>query len=215
MSRKAELSEETPEFIPTRSSLLSRLKNWDDSESWRDFFNTYWKLIFNTAVKAGLNEAEAQDVVQETILSVAKKMREFKYDPALGSFKGWLLQLTGWRILNQLKKRLPADPLQLPASDGTSRTSVAERVPDPVTADTAAYWDEEWRKNLMGAAIERVKQRASPKQYEIFYLHVVKQFSAAQVAVTLNVNVARVYLAKHRVAALVKKEVRRLEKELI
>jgi len=32
------------EFIPTRSSLLSRLKRWDDQEGWRDFFDTYWKV---------------------------------------------------------------------------------------------------------------------------------------------------------------------------
>src|SRR5689334_22221633 len=92
------------EFIPTRSTLLSRLKDWDDHASWKDFFDTYWKLIYATAIKSGLSDAEAQDVVQDTVVSVAKKMQEFKYDPALGSFKGWLLQLTRWRILNQLKK---------------------------------------------------------------------------------------------------------------
>src|SRR5580658_10178103 len=53
--------------IPTRRSLLSRLKNWNDNESWKTFFDTYWRLIYNTAVRAGLNDAEAQDVVQDTI----------------------------------------------------------------------------------------------------------------------------------------------------
>src|SRR5262245_16838946 len=82
--------DEADEFIPTRHSLLSRLKNWDDQESWRDFFNTYWKLVYSVALRAGLADAEAQDVVQETIFSVAKQMRGFHYDPALGSFKSWL-----------------------------------------------------------------------------------------------------------------------------
>src|ERR1041384_4826456 len=98
-----------PEFIPTRATLLSRLKDWNDQESWKDFFETYWKLIYATAIRAGLSDAEAQDVVQDTVVSVAKKMHDFKYDPALGSFKGWLRQLTRWRILNQLKKRMPAN----------------------------------------------------------------------------------------------------------
>jgi RNA polymerase sigma factor (sigma-70 family) len=196
----------TSEFIPTRSSLLSRLKDWDDAESWHEFFQTYWKLIYNTAIKAGLSDAEAQDVVQDTVVSVAKKMRDFKYDPALGSFKGWLLQLTSWRILNQLKKRAPGQSSRVSRSDDTPRTSTVERVPDPASMDMAAYWDSEWQKNLVDAAIE---------QYEIFHLHVVRQLPAAKVAATLNVNLGRVYLAKHRVSALVKKEVRRLEKRMI
>src|SRR5436190_12553979 len=103
--------------IPTRDSLLSRLKNWDDQESWREFFDTYWQLIHRVARKAGLQEDEAQDVVQETILSVAKKMPSFKYDSAQGSFRGWLFQLTRWRIINQFRKRRRSAS---PAGSGTS-----------------------------------------------------------------------------------------------
>src|SRR3989442_10829475 len=96
------------EFIPTRRSLLTRLKNLDDQESWKDFFDTYAKLIHRVAIKAGLNDAEAQDVVQETVIIVAKKLPDFKYDPALGSFKSWLRLITRRRIEKQLKKRMPA-----------------------------------------------------------------------------------------------------------
>ena len=76
--------------IPTRHSLLSRLKHWDDQESWRDFFDTYWKLIYGVAIKSGMTDVEAQEVVQETVIAVAKKIAEFKTDPAFGSFKAWL-----------------------------------------------------------------------------------------------------------------------------
>jgi RNA polymerase sigma-70 factor (ECF subfamily) len=209
------MSDRCPEFIPTSSSLLHRLKDWDDDASWQLFCQTYRKLIYNTARRAGLSDAEAQDVVQETLLSVAKAMREFKYDPVVGSFKGWLLQLTGWRINNQLKKRLPkACRDTLPETD-SSRTSAAQRLPDPATLDMGAVWDEEWRRSLLEAALERVKQIANPRQYEIYYLHVIKKLPPDQVARTFNVNVARVYLAKHRINVLVKKEVRRLEREMI
>src|SRR5256885_17130220 len=80
------------QWDPTRQSLLSRLKDLGDQQSWRDFFDTYWKLIYSAALQAGLTDAEAQDVVQDTVLSVAKKMPDFTYDPAVGSFKRWLLQ---------------------------------------------------------------------------------------------------------------------------
>src|SRR5881396_1111589 len=90
-------------FLPTRQSLLSRLKDWDNHESWRDFFDTYWRLIYGLAVKSGLTNTEAEDVVQETLLAVAKEMPDFKYDPARGSFKGWLLEITRRRIANQVR----------------------------------------------------------------------------------------------------------------
>src|ERR1017187_6590480 len=97
------------EFIPTRQSLLSRLKNWNDQESWKVFFDTYWKLIYNAAVRAGLTDAEAQDVVQETVIAVSKNIPQFVYDPARGSFKGWLMRQTTWRIAGQLRKRMPIE----------------------------------------------------------------------------------------------------------
>src|SRR5579864_7319947 len=95
----------TEEFIPTRYTLLSRLQNWDDWESWKDFFDTYWRLIYSVAIKSGLTETEAQDVVQETLISVAKDIQKFRRDRQLGSFKGWLRNLTRWRVADQLRKR--------------------------------------------------------------------------------------------------------------
>ena len=93
------------EYLPTRQSLLERLRRWDDQESWRDFFNLYWGLLYSAATKSGLSDSEAQDVVQDTIIQVAKKMGGFKYDPAVDSFKGWLLYLTRKRIALEYRKR--------------------------------------------------------------------------------------------------------------
>jgi DNA-directed RNA polymerase specialized sigma24 family protein len=61
--------------IPTRYTLLSRLQDWDDQESWRVFFDTYWRLIYSVAIRSGLTEAEAQDAVQETVICVACNAR--------------------------------------------------------------------------------------------------------------------------------------------
>ena len=84
----------TEASLQTRWSLIGRLKDMDDRQSWQEFFDAYWKLIYSVALKAGLSDAEAQEVVQETVISVANKMPEFKADPAAGSFKSWLLTLT-------------------------------------------------------------------------------------------------------------------------
>ena len=86
------------EFLATRRSLVERLADWNDRKRWQQFFDSYWKLIHRAARQAGLTESEAQEVVQETLITVAKKIDQLKYDPAIGSFKGWLLNITRWRI---------------------------------------------------------------------------------------------------------------------
>ncbi|HEY3913650.1 MAG TPA: sigma factor, partial [Verrucomicrobiae bacterium] len=66
------------ELIPTRATLLERMKDWGDQDCYQEFFDTYWRLIYGVARKGGLSDAEAQDVVQETMVSVAKQMPTFK-----------------------------------------------------------------------------------------------------------------------------------------
>jgi len=194
----------------TRSSLVNRLRNWDDHGGWQEFFDSYWKLIYAVAVKAGLSDSEAQDVVQETVVAVAKQMCEGGYDRARSSFKNWLCLITRRRIIDHFRRRtvLKGGPS---SSDDTSRTDTVSRVPDPASLNLDAVWDEEWRKNLVDAAIERVKQQVAPKQFQIFDLSVLKEVPVREVTKLLKVNPAQVYLARHRVSALVKKEVKRLE----
>ena len=66
---------------PTRPSLLVRLKNTEDQQSWQEFNDLYGKLIFGFAIKAGLTETEAQEVVQETLIAAAKTCRSFATTP--------------------------------------------------------------------------------------------------------------------------------------
>ena len=88
-----------------------------------------------------------------------------------------------------------------------------ERVPDPAGIDLAALWGEEWDKYLVQTALGRIKRQVHPQHYEIYHLHVILEKPIRDVARTLGVNAGRIYLAKHRVGALLKKEIRRLEKQ--
>lgn len=196
----------------TRSSLVKRLGNWHDQGGWQDFFDRYWKLIYAVAVKAGLSDAEAQDVVQETVVAVAKQMREGGYDRAKSSFKNWLCLITRRRIVDHFRRRTKLQKQPLTSAGDTSRTDTVARVPDPASLEIDAVWDEEWRKNLVDAAIERVKQQVAPKQFQIFDLSVLKELPVREVTKLLKVNAAQVYLSRHRISALVKKEVVRLER---
>ena len=203
-----------PETIPTRHSLLGRLKDWQDHESWREFFQIYWRLVYSVALKAGLTETEAQDVVQETFLSLAKTIPKFNYDPKVCSFKTWLQHLARKRIIDQLRKRPPANKAADHPEDA-ARTATIERVPDNSGLHLDAMWDQQWHETLLKKAMQSVKTKVHPRQYQIFYLYVIKQLPVQEVARTLRVNVGQVYLAKHRVGSLIKKEVRLLEAKLI
>lgn len=201
--------------LPTRHSLLSRLRNLDDTDSWHTFFNNYWRLLYNVARKSGLNDDEAQDVVQETVIAVARKMPEFRYDPARGSFKQWLLLITRRRIHDHLRRAYRT----LPDSEGVvERNKVAvEEVPAaslPPDAEMDAEWDAEWRANLLQAALARLRQTANPKHYQVFDYCVLQDLGASEVARMLGMNAAQVYLVKHRMSHAVRQTVKAIEREL-
>ena len=202
------------ETLATRASLLGRLKDFDHEPSWQEFFNTYWRLIFSTARKAGLTPEEAQDAVQDTFVAVAKNIGAFRYDPAKCSFKSWLLLITRQRIIWQFRKRQPAALSRSPALSDATGTSPIDKIPDPVSLEVEAHWDSEWEKSLVSAALERVKGQVKPKQFQIFDLYVLQNWPAQDVARTLRVSAMQVYLAKHRVSALLKREVKRAERTL-
>ena len=194
----------------TRRSLVDGLANWGDRRHWQDFHRIYSKVIYGFARRAGLTDAEAHDALQETLLTVARRADGFHYDPARGSFKGWLLQIARWRVADQFRKRLPLQPHSRHGQD-TARTATLARAIDPAGPELEAVWNSEWHANLLETALQRVKQKVSARQYQIFDCHVVKQWPVQRVQRDLGVNAAQVYLAKHRVAALLKKEVEALQ----
>jgi RNA polymerase sigma factor (sigma-70 family) len=198
--------------IPTRYSLLGRLHNWEDQESWRIFFDTYWRLIHSLALRSGLNEAEAQDVVQETVISVAKDIHKFKRDPSLGSFKGWLRTIIGWRIADQYRRRR----VGCERNDGTDFGEPPDltNIPDDEGNQLEKIWQAEWRANLFGAAVDRIRQQVKGEHFQIFDLYVIKGWPVLKVARSMGVSIGQVYLIKHRISGLIKKEIMELEKKL-
>jgi RNA polymerase sigma factor (sigma-70 family) len=202
-----------PDSLATRASLLERLKDLDDQAGWQEFYSTYRKLIFSFALKHDLTPIEAEEVVQETVITVARNLPQFRYDPAQCAFKTWLFNLTRWRIQDQLRKRHPQDTSIHRPPDETDGTSTIERLPAPETDPATALWDAEWKQDLMTRALERLKLFVPGKSFQIFDLYGLQGWSAREVARSLGVSLTRVYVTKHRLAALLKKEILRLQKE--
>ena len=207
------------ESVPTRSSLLSRLRNVGDEASWRLFFETYWRLIYNVARKSGLEDADAQDVVQETVIAVARRMPEFRYDPSRGSFKHWLLLITRRRLQDHLRRRYRS--LEVACGSGAETTGKAPSVENlpapglPPDAQLEAAWEEEWQENFFQAALTQVRQQTKPKHYQVFDCCVLQGVKPAAAARMLGLSAAQVYLANHRISSMVKRIARELEAEAV
>jgi RNA polymerase sigma factor (sigma-70 family) len=198
-------------FIATRRSLLSRLRNVEDQGSWTEFFQTYWRLLYSVALKAGLSDADAQEVVQETVISVSRTMPGFRYDPALGSFKSWLLNITRRRIADQFRKKGREWRAREELPEFSTGTAPLERVADPGSGDWDKVWEAEWKAHILELALDGVRSRVSPRQFQLFELYTVKNWPVERIQQTLGVSAGQVYLAKVRVGKLLKEAVKKLE----
>jgi RNA polymerase sigma-70 factor (ECF subfamily) len=204
---------ETESWVPTRQSLLSRLRDCDDQEGWREFFDTYWRLIYQAARQSGLNESQAQEVVQMTFIYLTRRMPRFRYDRTRGSFKAWLLRVTRSRI-SVLRRGPGSREVSLAELDPDEDNGNAwESIPDPSGDALEQIWQREWEANIVQAALRRIRVRVSAQQLLIFELAALRGTPLNRVARTLEVSLMQVYLARHRVGKLFKAEVDRLRRE--
>src|SRR5262249_38370695 len=156
----------------------------------REFFDTYSKLLFRVATKSGLQNADAEDLVQDVIVAVKDAMPDFNYDPALGSFKGWLLTIARRRIIDHVRKQQREPQRDYHPTTETARTPTVHRIPDPKGNDFDRLWNEEWEKSIFEAALQRVKQRLSEREFQIFDCYALQQWPVKEVAETLDVKEA-------------------------
>ena len=198
-------------FIPTRSSLIGRIRDWQDEQSWRDFYAMYRKMVLRIALKSGLNEHAAEEVMQDTMVAVATSISQYEYKPEQCSFKGWLFHLTRCRISDYYRKkqrRIPSASLDLSYHADLSETNEGKSalLPD-------SEWEVEWQRGLMELALDRIRLKVNPRHFQAFDFYVVKNWDPGKVAKTLNINIAQVYLAKYRISACLKKEIQQLKEK--
>jgi RNA polymerase sigma factor (sigma-70 family) len=203
----------TDSLLPTRQSLLSRLRDWQDHDGWREFFDTYWRLIYRVARQAGFDDTTAQDIVQNTFIYLSRRMPKFHYDPARGSFKAWLRRVTRSRI-SVFRRRAEAKEPALPElSLEEDDAPIWESIPDPAGDVLDEIWQREWEDNLLKTALRRISPKVSAQQLMIFELAALGEVPLRQVARKLDVSLMQVYLARHRVGKLFKAELARLRRE--
>lgn len=200
------------EFTRTRRSLVRRLRNWDDQKGWQEFMDKYGKFIFGMARRSGFSREEAEDVMQDVLVSVARKMPEFRYFGERGSFKAWLVMIIKSRIIDHLRKKYRRLPQAGGGdADNSGRTSVEDRIAqeeDALSHET--FWMTEWESYVLETALNRVKQRLPAKHFLAFRMCTQQEKSPAEVAKALGLSLPNVYLIRHRVGRMVAAEIERL-----
>jgi RNA polymerase sigma factor (sigma-70 family) len=189
----------------TRATLLVRIRDPRDGQAWEQFRATYAPLLHGFGRRHGLQEADADDLTQDVLRRVAGAIKGLEYDPERGSFRGWLFTVAR----NELRKFLNAQR-RLGGRTGAAVQQLLEDQPAPGEVET---WDEEFHRRLFQCAADQVRGDFRAATWQAFWETAVEGKAAKEVAERLGLTVAAVYLAKGRVMARLKEQIRILQGE--
>lgn len=200
--------------LRTRDSLIARLRDLDDAESWTDFHRTYERVVRGLARKRGLTEAEAEEVAQDVFKRIAETIHEFERSTRSGSFRRWLYQLARWRSDDKIRERgrIPVEPLPDLAETDTGDPQAVERVAAP--DDAVELLEADARRHLIRAALDRIRRRVSARDLQIFQLLVLDEWTPAKVAQFFGISTTLVYVIRHRVGQQLRTELESIRKRL-
>jgi RNA polymerase sigma factor (sigma-70 family) len=194
-----------PESPGTRPSLLVRIRDPGDREAWRQFVALYAPLIHGLSRRRGLQDADAADLTQEVLRAVAAAAPTLVYDPARGSFRGWLYTVTCRKIHDYRGKHLHRE--RGSGDSATHRLLNEQPAPD----DEEGRWERDYQSHLFALAAEQVRDGFEATTWRAFWLLAVEGKSGEEAAQNLGMSVGAVYVARSRVLARLKKQVHLLE----
>ena len=181
------------EIPVTRASLLHRLRDPLDAVAWQEFIALYGPLVYGYARKQGLQDADAADLGQEVLSTVASAVGRLEYDPGRGSFRNWLFTLVRRKLINWRAT-------QRHRAHGSGDVATQQLLEQwPATDGAEQEWEKEWQRRLFAWACERVRQDVSDVTWQAFWRTAVADQPARQVAAELGLTATAVYLARRRV----------------
>ncbi len=189
-----------PDDMPTSATLLRRLRDPADRDAWAAFAENYGRRIYAWCRRWNLQEADTEDVTQSLLVSIPTKMRSFRYDPKVGSFRAWLKTVVRHALTDFVRSRQRA-----------GKTSYAPLESIEAEQDLMKELDDRFERELLEEAMARIELRVGTATWEAFRLSAIEQQSGKDVAARLKIPVANVYVYKQRVQDMLKEEIRKLE----
>ena len=188
----------------TRVSLLTQLRqDPSDQSGWDEFVERYGPHIYRWCRQWKLQDADAEDVTQDILVKLTRKLRAFAYDPSR-SFRGWLKTVAhhAWRDFEDSRRPRPAA--------GDSQFEELMRTLE-AREDLAQKLEQAFDLELLEAAKVRVRLRVAPHTWEAFRLMALEGLPVAEVAARVRLQVAMVYVAKSKVQKMLQEEIGKLE----
>jgi RNA polymerase sigma-70 factor (ECF subfamily) len=183
----------------TSTGLLLSARDRDDHAAWSRLVSVYTPLLHAWIRRAGMPPHDADDLVQEVLLAVAREMPDFTYDRRKGTFRGWLRTILANRIRD--RRRAWRTPLSAePADDG-----VLDSLADP-HSDMTRAWDAEHDQHVAARLLEGVRHEFGDRIWQSFTRCVMDSERPADVAADLGTSVDAVYQARSRVLARLRRE---------
>lgn len=187
-----------PGQVPlTSPSLLLRIRNPGDTESWQTFQEIYAPIIRAYCRRRAVQATDTDDIVQEVLSVVAKSIQTFEYSPEKGRFRAWLGTVTANELKSFISSRANRQSPTL--SDGSF-----SQLPN---ADPDSDWIAIFSEHIFQVACDRVRQDFEPAKWECFETTWVDRISAPEVAERLGIPVHSVYVNKSRVRKRLEEEV--------
>ena len=178
----------------TRASLLLRLRDPRDRSAWDQFLQIYQPLIFRLARRRGIQDADAREVTQDVLISVAGAIGRWETDPDRGSFRGWLSTITRNLVVNYLirQSRHPRG-----SGDSDLKRWLDER-PDP-HIEESVFYDREEERQIFRWASEQIRAEFQETTWKAFWQTAVEGRESAVVAKELGVVIGVIYVSRSRV----------------
>ena len=192
------------EFPNTNASLVARIKDPGNVEAWESFEKIYRPVIFRIARAKGLQYADAVDLVQQVLISVAAAIHAYEKRDDETPFRNWLSRITRNAILKALTRQ-PKDR----ADGGTQVLDVLSQVP-AADQEADSMIELEVRREIFHAAAQKVRESVQPTTWLAFELTVLQGNTIEKAANKLQLSVGNVYAARSRVMKRIKENVQHL-----
>ena len=192
----------------TRASLILRIANSEDAQAWEEFLRLYQPVVYRLACRQGLQHADAEELVQEVMLSIARKVEDWDPDPERGRFRHWLFRIARNQIINQLSRR----KYQTWGTGQSGIQSLLEQQIDPA-GSLSELFEIEYRRSLFQHAAQLVQAAVAERTWNAFWLSAVREVPMSEVAQQLAMSLGSVYIARNRVIARLRAEVQRIQRE--
>ena len=189
----------------TRSSVLRAVANTENESAWQRLFDLYAGFVFSIARSKGLNDADADDIVQVVFTDLARNLPTFQYDRAKGRFRSYLAGLVHWRVTDRLKagKR----NMELMASfEEESKSNIA--------AGDAAFEEREWQSAALEEALRRIKPDVRPEHYAAFVASTVEGQDTETVMRLYGLSRDNLYQIRKRLTMKLRETVEQVIKEM-